>query len=77
MRKPLQVQLKNVGKVFMCITRLHTDITNTDEANDHSPVFVSYDVSITNIEGSTMGYHSGGNWEDHSTIKRKTALIKI
>ena len=61
LRKPLQVRLKNVGKVFMCITRLHNfcinercDFTNADEADDNSPAFIPSDVSVTNIEGNSI-----------------------
>ena len=61
LRKPLQVRLKNVGKVFMCITRLHNfcineghNTANTDEANDNSPAFIPSDVSVTNIAGNSI-----------------------
>jgi len=39
-RQPLQMSLKNVGKIFMCITRPHNFCIN--EGN----------ISINNIEGS-------------------------
>jgi len=61
LRKPLQVRLKNVGKVFLCITRLHNfcinegcDIPNTDEANGDGPTFIPSDVTVTNIAGNSI-----------------------
>ena len=61
LRNPLQVRLKNVGKVFMCITRLHNFCINegcivgcTDEAVDDNARFVPSDVSVTTIRRNSV-----------------------
>ena len=85
LRTPLQVWLQNVGKVLICITRMHNfcnnegcDITNTDEADDNSPAFVPPDASVTNVEGNSVLRDviawmnlQGGYWEGHRTITGK------
>ena len=50
LRQPLQMKLKNAGKVFMCITRLHNFCINEGS------------ISINNIEGSEREFkHSNVN----------------
>jgi len=57
LRQPLQMRLKNVGKVFMCITRLHNfcinkgcvNMGNIDDNLEIDVGYIPYDISKTSI----------------------------
>ena len=61
---PLQINLKNVGMVFVCITWLHNFyhseshvlVNNTDEIQGEEPEFSPSDFSVTSI-GKFSAFH--------------------
>ena len=66
LKRPLQVRLKNVGALFLCITRLHnfcinegevvTDSSNSENDSEDSSdsQFFPSDVTTTTITGNSM-----------------------
>ena len=61
-KRPLQIRLKNVGRLFMCATRLHNfcineefyndDIVNDDDSADDNLTPVMNDPSVVSVPGS-------------------------
>ena len=61
LKRPLQVKLRNVDTIFLCITRLHNfcinegdDIYSAIEISNDSPLFLSSDIAVTTVEGNSM-----------------------
>jgi len=60
--QPLQMHLKNVGKVFMCITRLHNfcinegcvNMGNVDDYLENEIGYIPSDISETSIAGHSV-----------------------
>jgi len=59
LRQPLQMKLKNAGKVFMCITRLHNFCINegnisSNNSEDSEREFMHSNVDESGIVGSSV-----------------------
>jgi len=62
LRQPLQVHLKNVGTIFMCITRLHNFcinegcvcISNSEDNLENEAGYISSDITATAISGNAV-----------------------
>jgi len=62
LRQPLQVHLKNVGKVFLCITRLHNfcinegcaNVINSEASLENEAGYIPSDISETSIAGNSV-----------------------
>jgi len=62
LHQPLQIRLKHVGKVFMCITRLHNFciiegniyVNSIEDNQGGESGFMQSDVNETSIAGSSV-----------------------
>ena len=61
LKRPLQVDLKRVGYIFLCIARLHNfcinegcDVEGTNDRDAEGATFVPSDISVTEVKGSSM-----------------------
>jgi len=61
LRKPLQIWLKHVGRIFLRITRLHNfctnegyDVENIEEGDGDLTTFIPSDTSVTEVEGNSL-----------------------
>ena len=61
LKRPLQVKLKHVGDIFLCITRLHNfcinegcDIESSIGSKAEGFTFIPSDISVSEVDGSSM-----------------------